>query len=279
MMKSAAAFALLLAMAPVMAAAGETVLTLDGGIAATLNLPEGATKAPVVLMLHGFGSSRDEVGGLYAREAAALADKGIASMRIDFAGFGKSDGDTGSTTVDGQLADAETALAALAATSGVDKSRIGVLGFSLGGGVAMLLAAKHPQEVKALATWSSVGDMHKDFLEELGQPAFDRAASEGIVGLDLGWRTIVLKKGFFDSLATHDLGAAIASFPGAYLSVTGDQDFSAAYAKGFVEASKAATKEAYSVAGGDHIYGVLGEDQTMADGVVAKTAEWFAKAL
>ena len=279
MMKSAAAFALLLAMAPVMAAAGETVLTLDGGIAATLNLPEGATKAPVVLMLHGFGSSRDEVGGLYAREAAALADKGIASMRIDFAGFGKSDGDTGSTTVDGQLADAETALAALAATSGVDKSRIGVLGFSLGGGVAMLLAAKHPQEVKALATWSSVGDMHKDFLEELGQPAFDRAASEGIVGLDLGWRTIVLKKGFFYSLATHDLGAAIASFPGAYLSVTGDQDFSAAYAKGFVEASKAATKEAYSVAGGDHIYGVLGEDQTMADGVVAKTAEWFAKAL
>ena len=278
-MKSAAAFALLLAMAPVMAAAGETVLTLDGGIAATLNLPEGATKAPVVLMLHGFGSSRDEVGGLYAREAAALADKGIASMRIDFAGFGKSDGDTGSTTVDGQLADAETALAALAATSGVDKSRIGVLGFSLGGGVAMLLAAKHPQEVKALATWSSVGDMHKDFLEELGQPAFDRAASEGIVGLDLGWRTIVLKKGFFYSLATHDLGAAIASFPGAYLSVTGDQDFSAAYAKGFVEASKAATKEAYSVAGGDHIYGVLGEDQTMADGVVAKTAEWFAKAL
>lgn len=278
-MKSAAAFAILLAMAPVMAEAGETVLTLDGGIAATLNLPEGATKAPVVLMLHGFGSSRDEVGGLYAREAAALADKGIASMRIDFAGFGKSDGDTGSTTVDGQLADAETALAALAATSGVDKSRIGVLGFSLGGGVAMLLAAKHPQEVKALATWSSVGDMHKDFLEELGQPAFDRAASEGIVGLDLGWRTIVLKKGFFDSLATHDLGAAIASFPGPYLSVTGDQDFSAAYAKGFVEASKAATKEAYSVAGGDHIYGVLGEDQTMADGVVAKTAEWFAKAL
>ena len=104
---------------------------------------------------------------------------------------------------------------------------------------AMLLAAKHPQEVKALATWSSVGDMHKDFLEELGQPAFDRAASEGIVGLDLGWRTIVLKKGFFDSLATHDLGAAIASFPGPYLSVTGDQDFSAAYAKGFVETSKA----------------------------------------
>lgn len=278
-MKHAAALAAFLAALPAAAMAEETTLILDRGLAATLNLPEGATGAPAVLMLHGFGSSRDEVGGMYAREAAVLAEKGIASIRLDFAGFGKSDGDTGATTVDGQLADAETALAALAATPGVDRTRVGVLGFSLGGGVAMLLAAKHPQDVKALATWSSIGDLHKDFLAELGQPAFDRAASDGVVGLDLGWRTIVLKKGFFDSLGAHDLAAAIASYPGAFLSVTGDQDFSAAYAKGFVEASPAAMKEAHSVAGGDHIFGVLGEDQTMAEGVIAKTAEWFAGAL
>jgi hypothetical protein len=30
---------------------------------------------------------------------------------------------------------------------------------------------------------------------------------------------------------------------------------------------------------GDHIYGVLGSDQKMADGVIVKTAEWFAKTL
>jgi uncharacterized protein len=36
--------------------AGETVLTLNNGIEATLNVPGGLANAPAVLMLHGFGS-------------------------------------------------------------------------------------------------------------------------------------------------------------------------------------------------------------------------------
>jgi len=50
---------------------------------------------PAVLLLHGFASSKDEVGNMYAREAKALAEKGIASLRIDFAGFGKKRGRPG----------------------------------------------------------------------------------------------------------------------------------------------------------------------------------------
>jgi hypothetical protein len=30
---------------------------------------------------------------------------------------------------------------------------------------------------------------------------------------------------------------------------------------------------------GDHIFGVLGTDQTMADSVITKTADWFAATL
>lgn len=261
------------------AMAAETVITLDGGIAATFNLPDGATLAPAVLMLHGFGSSRDEVGGMYAREAAALATQGIASLRIDFQGFGKSDGDTGATTVQGQVADAEVALAALAGMQGVDPARIGVLGFSLGGGDAMLLAAAHPDVIKALATWSSVGDFQADFLGILGQPTFDKAKADGIIGLDLGWRTMALKQSFFDSLSGHDLTASLASFPGAYLSITGETDFAAAYSAGFLAAAPNPVKQAVVVPGGDHIYNVFAEDQSMADGVITKTAEWFAGVL
>jgi pimeloyl-ACP methyl ester carboxylesterase len=256
-----------------------SVVKLDNGVVGTLRKPSGATSAPVVLMLHGFGSSRDEVGNMYARLADALAERGIGSLRIDFLGFGKSDGDTGATTVGGQVADAEAAYQYLTGLDWVDPSRIGVIGFSLGGGVSTVAAATHPDWFKSMATWSSVGDFVPDFVDELSQEAFDTAATKGVVGLDLGWRTIVLKKDFFDSLGQYDLAQLIQQFPGAYLAVAGDQDFSAAYAPGFVESATGNPKEAWIVPGGDHIYAVLTEDQTMADGVIQHTADWFEETL
>lgn len=264
---------------PPAARAADTPMMLDGGISATLNMPDSTAAVPAVLLLHGFGSSKDEVGGMYARVATALAQKGIASLRIDFAGFGRSDGDTGATTVEAQLAQAKAAFAVLRGTKGVDPDRMGVLGFSLGGGIATLLASGQPMEIKSLVTWSSVGDFQADMLAGLGQKAFDRAKEDGVVGLDLGFRTIALKQGFFDSLGAYKLDDAISTYPGAYLTITGSKDFSAQYADRFIGLAKNATKEAMIIPEGDHIFGVLGPDQTMAESVIAKTAEWFATTL
>ena len=61
--------------------------------------------------------------------------------------------------------------------------------------------------------------------------------------------------------------------------IAGDQDFSAAYAPGFVESAQTDPKELWLVPGGDHIHGVLGEDQTMAESVIQRTADWFATTL
>lgn len=257
-------------------------VTLENGIAGTLRRPDGASaaaQAPAVLLLHGFGSSKDEVGNMYARLADALAQQGVGSLRIDFRGFGKSDGDTGSTTMGGQVEDAETAYAYLAGLDWVDPQRIGVLGFSLGGGVAMIEAGTHPDQYASLATWSSVGDMLTDMTASVGQEAVDTANAKGVVGLDLGWRTIVLKKEFFDSLDDYDLAALIAQYPGPYLAIAGDQDFSAAYAPGFVESASGSPKEAWIVPGGDHIYQTLTADLSMSDEVIARTADWFAQTL
>lgn len=264
---------------PFLALAGETTVMLNGGIAATLNIPQSETPVPVVLMLHGFGSTRDEVGSLFGREAEALAARGIASLRIDFRGFGKSDGDTGSTTINSQIDDAKVGLAYLSKVKGIDAARVGILGFSLGGGIASFVAAEEPEKVKSLVTWSSVGDLKADFLTTLGQKAFDRAREDGIVGVDLGWRTIALKQAFFDSLDSHKVEEAISRYTGAYMAVAGAKDTSAAYLEKFAGLSKATPKFTYLVPNGDHIYGVLGEDQTLAIDVIFKTTEWFAKTL
>ena len=176
-------------------AQGELLVDVGNGIVGILNKPAEARAA--VLMLHGFGSQKDEVGNMYKNLATALAEQNIASLRIDFRGFGKSDGDTGSTTVDLQVEDARLAHEYLTKVEGIDPTRIGVIGFSLGGGIAILSAAEDPARYKSMVTWSSVGNFTKDMTDSLGQAAFDKAATDGVVGLDLGWRTIVLKQDFF----------------------------------------------------------------------------------
>jgi uncharacterized protein len=255
------------------------VLTLDNGVDATLNVPDGVTNAPAVLMLHGFGSQKNEVGDMYAREARALADKGVASLRISFRGFGKSDGDTGNASIDQMVGDALSAGHYLAGLPGIDSHRLGILGFSLGGGVTLIATAKEPDLFKSRVTWSSVGDFVADFKGGLGQKAFDKAEADGIVGLDLGWRTIALKKGFFDSLKSYSIKDAVPQFKGAYLAIAGGKDFSAAYIDDYVKLAPTATKDAVIIPGADHIYEVLTKDQTDADHVITITAEWFAKTL
>jgi alpha/beta superfamily hydrolase len=275
------AAALLAACMPVTDTRTSTV-TLENGVVGTLQRPLGVdvtAQAPAVLMLHGFGSQKDEVGNMYSRLATALAERGVGSLRIDFRGFGKSDGDTGSTTIGGQVEDAEAAYTYLTGLNWVDPQQVGVIGFSLGGGVAAIAAGTHPDWFASLATWSSVGDMPADMVGSVGEEAFATAAEKGVVGLDLGWRTIVLKNEFFESLGQYDLPALIAQYPGAYLAVAGDQDFSAAYVEDFVAASPAAPKEAWIIPGGDHIFQVLTDDQTMAESVITRTADWFAETL
>lgn len=268
---------------PATAFANETVVMLNGGISATLNIPDDiapdAPPAPAVLMLHGFGSSRNEVGNMFASQADALAAMGIASLRIDFRGFGKSDGDTGATTIDSQLDDAKVGLAYLSKVKGIDAARVGVLGFSLGGGIGMLAAADEPQKIKSLVTWSSVGDFKADFLETLGQKAFDRAKEDGIVGIDLGWRTIALKQAFFDSLENRKLDQAIAKYPGSYMAIAGAKDSSAGYVQTFVSLAKGTSKLPYIVPEADHVFGATGQDKTKVNDVILKTTEWFSKTL
>ena len=66
----------------------EKAVTLEGGIQGILCEPEAESPLPAVLMLHGFASQKDEVGNMYKRLAAALGEQGIASLRIDFRGWG-----------------------------------------------------------------------------------------------------------------------------------------------------------------------------------------------
>ncbi len=256
----------------------ETAVTLDGGIQGILNEPETGDPVPAVLMLHGFGSQKDEVGNMYKLLSAALGAQGISSLRIDFRGWGESAGKMEDSTVQGQIDDAATAYAYLSGLSSVDPARIGVLGFSLGGGIAVVSAAQNPEWYASLVTWSSVGDFKPDFMF-LGQENFDKAAKDGTVTIDLGWREVTLGHGFFTSLELYNLQEEIKKYGGAFFAIVGGEDHLSSYADSYMAGAAGSKKDAHVVEGADHIYGVLGEDQSMAEEVIEKTVEWFTKIL
>ena len=257
----------------------ETKVVLDNGIVGTVNQPTGATKAPAVLMLHGFGSTKDEVGDMYKNLSAKLAEKGIASFRLDFRGWGESGNYMWNSTVDQQVADAQTAYEYLGKLDFVDPARIGIQGFSLGGADAIASVSEHPQQYKSMVTWSSVGDLNKDFVGVVGQANIDNVMKSGQAEIDLGWRKVTLKDAFFKSFNNYNLLEAIKKYPGSYLAIVGSKDFSAAYAKTLVDNSTGTTKEAWIIDGGDHIFQVLSGDATMSNSVINRTAEWFSKTL
>lgn len=266
---------------PVLAQEGQTyqeyAVTLENGIAAIVNQPAGEGPLPAVLMLHGFASHKDEVGDMYKRLAAALAEQGIASLRLDFRGWGESAGGMENSTIQGMVEDAAVGYNYLTTLDFVDDSRIGVIGFSLGGRIAIVSAAQHPDWYQTMVLWSTGGNISPDFL---GQENLDAARANGQVTIDLGWREVTLGAGFFESLTRYDMESEYPKYAGSVFIVAGSEDPDPAqYLQWYLDNAQGELRAAYLVEGGDHIYAVLTDDQTMAENVIETTADWFALAL
>lgn len=96
---------------------------------------------PCVIMLHGFGSNKVGRFRRYVTLANRLAQAGIASIRFDFRGAGDSEGTLAEVTIERLIEDACVVGAYIQAHSLINKEKIGFLGSSLGGAIALLAAA------------------------------------------------------------------------------------------------------------------------------------------
>ncbi len=126
----------------------DVVVPVDGTVrlAGTLTTPHGPGPFAAVVLLTGSGAQdRDET--IFAHKPFfVLADhftrQGIAVLRLDDRGVGKSTGDFKTATTYDFVKDAAAAVAFVKARPEIDAHRIGLLGHSEGAIVAPLLAAQ-----------------------------------------------------------------------------------------------------------------------------------------
>jgi uncharacterized protein len=115
-------------------------------LSATLTLPRGPGPFPAAILLAGSGPlDRDEADAGH-RPFLILADhltrKGIAVLRYDKRGIGKSTGNYDAATTADFASDAEAALAFLTSRKEIDAKKIGLIGHSEGGVIAPMIAAR-----------------------------------------------------------------------------------------------------------------------------------------
>ena len=119
-------------------------------------------KIPVVIMFHGFTGNINEKINITIAET--LAKEGIASVRFDFNGHGKSDGDFEKMSLDNELEDARRIVQYVEQLPFV--SKIGIYGHSQGGLISILLSSElGKSKIKAVAMLAPAVIIHDNMLQ------------------------------------------------------------------------------------------------------------------
>jgi uncharacterized protein len=250
----------------------------------TLALPDG-DPAPVVLLLHGFTGSRDELpipnteDGVFSRTARLLAESGYASLRIDFRGSGESTADITyeATTFEGQVADALAAVEYLQSLDRVDGGDVFIIGWSQGGLVASAVAGRSGV-LDAAALWQAVGDPEVTYGGLLGAESMAAgmaAASDESITVTLPWgMDLDLNGAFFDGVETFDPVAEIAAYEGPLFVTKGMLDTTVLpeASDAFIAAHEG-PQELWT-AEMDHVFNVFTTTETL-DEMVAATVAFF----
>ncbi|WP_268821841.1 alpha/beta fold hydrolase [Paenibacillus tarimensis] len=173
---------------------------------------------PAVIMFHGFTGTKLGSHRFFLKISRQLEKLGYAVFRYDFYGSGESDGDFEEMTVSGELADANAILDQVRADPRIDNSRISVIGFSMGGLIASVLAGDRPDDIDRLILLAPAGIMK----ELIKAAAGDYLASSDAETFD--WGGNLIGRAFSVDLETFDVFGRSKAFQKDVLLIHGTED-------------------------------------------------------
>ena len=171
-------------------------------------------KAPCVIMSHGLEGSKD--GDKWLVLSARLYDAGFASLRFSYRGCGegeeRSKGEFEDTTLTGRISDYRAAINFLQGAE-VDTTRLGVIGSSFGGRVAL---AARDERIRAMVTLATPSHFPSPSEERLKQ-----IRDKGYFELDSGKR---LRQGFYEDLRQYNIREEVKKIHSPLLIIHGSLD-------------------------------------------------------
>lgn len=260
----------------------EEVVSIDAGdhqIPATVCIPEGEGPFPAVVMLHGTGSTRDEAGNGYAMAAPVMAaEYGVATVRIDFCGYGDSTADPTMYDFENAVADAVAAAEYMASLDVIDGNKIGVMGWSQGGTDALLSAGKHPEIFKSIVTWAGAPDLSDMLTDDL----YADAQQNGYFVMEFDFRDPVnVSLQWCEDVRNVDVLDVFSAYEGPVLAIAGTADTTVdpEWSNKIVAANSNEASATYFIEGMDHTFNVFSGDLTAVYDAIAATGSYFAETL
>lgn len=170
-------------------------------LAGSLDLPIGWPRA-YAIFAHGFTLGKDFSAA--ARISRALAERGIAVLRFDFSGLGKSEGDFAQSNFSSNVEDLVHAADYLRTHHMAPALMVG---HSLGG-AAVLAAAGRVPECKAVATIGAPSD--PEHVEHQFAGALDEIRAHGEATVKLGGRPFRITRQFLEDLEAAQVSECVA---------------------------------------------------------------------
>ena len=199
----------------------------QGKIACTITLPQhfdpSTDSVPMVILMHGIFASKDWVP--IPSFAKGLAKAGIASIRMDFNGHGKSGGRMQDMTIEKELADARVVWDYVQTLPYV--TQVGLLGHSQGGVIASMtagrLAAEQEGSVPAGIVLVAPGSVIKEACQggKFFNARFDPQDPPEYIRC---WGIMKLGREYLLTTQQLDIFGTAAAYAGPVLLLHGDQD-------------------------------------------------------
>lgn len=256
-----------------------------------LRYDEGTRDAPTIIIMHGFKGFKD--WGFFPNLASRMIDSGYATVCFNFTrnGIG-SDLKTfteldkfAENTYSHELADMEIILEAIKSGSIgkniIDPEKLGLLGHSRGGAIAIMTAREHEDEFQALVTWASISNLYRysdgqiKQWEKKGYIEIENARTNQMMRINKTFLNDLKKnKKRFNLLkAAEDI-----EIPSLF--VHGDQDTSVPHSESeeLLENCSAYSKRLELIEGADHTFGIkhpFNSDTAEYETACTLTEHWF----